>query len=143
MNKETFKHLDKELLRLEGSNAKDLEAEASGEKEVAMERLKLNHKASWSRTVKKLPEKELKEWPEEELPEAEVEVKKGVKRKADCDKAKSAKPKLPEDDGLKVVLAVAGRKRLCKENPPLKIRVGMLSARLKERFGYLCTETDT
>ncbi len=44
---------------------------------------------------------------------------------------------------MKVVLAVAGKKRACTEKQPVvKLTAGMLSARLRERFGHLCAEID-
>ena len=94
--------------------------------------------------MKKLPEKVLKEWPEAELQEVNKDWGKATKQKSwpEEGKARSAKHKPPETDEAKVVLTVAGKRRLCREFPPLKIRAGMLSARLRERYGYLCTETD-
>ncbi len=132
------------MLRLKGSKSRDLEEESRGRKEVVQEKLSLKYKTFWSRSVKRLPDKVLKEWPEAELQEINKDWVKGTKQKSWTEEgeARSAKHKLPETDEVKVVLTVAGKRRLCREFPPLKIRAGMLSARLKVKFGYLCTETD-
>ena len=132
------------MLRLKGSKSRDLEEESRGNKEVAQEKLPLKYKTFWSRSVKRLPEKVLEEWPEAELQEVNKDWGKATKQKSWPEEgiARSAKHKPPETDEAKVVLTVAGKRRLCREFPPQKIRAGMLSARLRERYGYLCTETD-
>ncbi len=144
LQEEDQRHLDKELLRAKGSKLKDLELQSRGRKPVKVEALSLKHKVNWSKGVKKFPEKSLKSWPEKELPEVYKDWRRGVKRKPEPQnlKPRSVKAPLPEGDEVKVVRAVAGQKRQCSVQPAFKLRAGMLSARLRERFGHLCTEED-
>ena len=101
----------------------------------------------WSITVKKLPLKQVKELGEERLDKvASFEAQKRRKVLSSLGtKTRLAKNlRLPEHDKVKLMYSNGKRnctKALLKEQPPQKLRLGMLSAKLQAKFRHLCTET--
>ncbi len=138
LNSEVQRHLDKELLRANGCKKKDLEEVSKGKKTSRAQALYLKHKVNWSDTVVKLPEKVLKEWPEENL--QNVEYKRPLKKQEVTQATRRVSASLPRTEVVGVVLKVAGKKRACTEGEGPKLTPGMLRGKLLQRFGHLCTE---
>ncbi len=147
ISKEAQKHLDKEVLRAKGGKQKDLEKQAAGEQEVEYKELLLKHKVLWSRTIKKLPPQQVKELGEEKLQKVACFNTQRVRKVLSSlrPRARSAKNlRLPEHDKVKLMYSNGKRnctQALLKEQPPQKLRLGMLSAKLQAKFRHLCTET--
>ena len=138
---EVQEHLDKEVLKANCNKAKDYEEQKAGQKEVTRRKLLLKGKVTWSANVKKLHPKLLAHFNPEavlEKPEDARSLKtENLKRsRTSCSRLAA----LPLHDDLKAT-SKRGCKRACTatSEPILKLRMGMLSARLQARFGYLCT----
>ena len=124
-----------------------------GEKEVQVSKLSLKHKVGWSKAVKKLDKDQAKDFQESalraevELEEEKPEAKKKKKKKSLGPVGalgSSRKRFLPATDFV-AAKTKTHAKRPCMRAPQkgessLKLRLGMLSAGLQTRFGYLCAE---
>ncbi len=149
MTKEQKAHVDKEVLRAKGSKIKDLQEELEGKRSTVACELKLKHKVSWSKGIRRMPE-DFENFKPAELLQTNKDFKATTKRsrsKGQTPRAASKKvvPAPPQSDRVGLVLAARGTKRkLCtttqQELPALKLKAGMLSAKLRDRFGHLCTE---
>ena len=147
---EAQRHLDKEVLRAKGGKLRDLEQQASGEHEVESKELTTKNKTLWSKTVKRLPVGLAQKLLEEKLQQTEEcqsrkarEAKKAVSCRLHFRRPPARNLRLPEHDNTQIVY-VKG-KRNCTPAPrtgePLpKLRRGMLSAKLRDRFSHLCIE---
>ncbi len=111
--------------------------------------LKLKHKVGWSKGIRRMPE-DYKNFGPAELLQTNKDFKakaKGGRSEEKATRAASRKvePAPPQSDRVGLVLAARGTKRkLCtttqQELPALRLRASMLSAKLRDRFGHLCTE---
>ncbi len=109
--------------------------------------LLLKNKVLWSKTVRRLAPVHTKELRQENLQKvASFQTAKGLKVLSRLrPRTRFARTLgLPEHDCAKLVYS-NGRRNCTqaplKGQPPLKLRLGMLSAKLKAKFGHLCTET--
>ncbi len=141
---EIQKHLDKEMLRANRSRIKDLKEQVEGHKEVEVKDLVLKHKALWSKAVRSLPDELRKEFKEVSLrnKKSKAAVKTCRRLRRGVARSRVAKPRLPEHDCAKLVCSTG--KRLCQPalqrgQLALKLSPGMLSAKLRAKFGHLCT----
>ncbi len=105
-------------------------------------KLSLKGKTTWTERVKPLSQRILEEFPGVE--KLEVEYEGNCKHKSGGNKRKVGEVgvlelKPPCHDFVQPAV-VQHAKKACTFRQPI-LRIGMLSARLKERFGHLCTET--
>ena len=140
---EAQKHLDYEVLRANGNKTSELNEHLEKKKKVVVQRLKLKRKCNWTNTVKRFPKKLLEDFDEAEEVEAQPEKKareeagsrKGVgglgRKRAPC-------PCLPQHDFVQPLFKKV--KHEASQREPV-LRASMLSARLRERFGHLCTDS--
>ncbi len=144
MSEKVQMHVDKEILRANGNLLKDLESQVKGEKQVKFGALTLKRKARWTKGVKKLPKELLEEFLEEPVkPEAEQHEEAPRVRKPG-NKRLSASVEAPVHDFVQPPVAKGNKRKANTEAPPKEVfalRASMLSIRLRERFGYLCTDT--
>ncbi len=149
VSREAQRHLDRELLKANGSKRTEVEEQLKGEKDVTVGKLCLKKKVAWSKGARKL-KPELAEAFREESLRAEVafeEDENTFSKRARGVGARTylKKKRLPDTDFVGARTRGQTKKR-CMEAPQtgelsLIIRPGMLSTALRNRFGYLCTET--
>ncbi len=135
-------HIDREVLRANGNKTADLDKNLKGQVKVVVQRLKLKRKCTWTQTVKKLPEKLLKDFgaAEQVKEEPELQLKKEAAKNEGLGRVgrkRAPCTSLPQHDFVQPLF-----KKVKQEASPreLVVRTGMLSARLRERFGHLCTD---
>ncbi len=142
MSKRVQEHVDSEILRANGNKAKDLRSQPKGEEKITIAKLSLKRKVGWSNAVKKFPNDLSEEFqleagkPEAELCETKTKLK-GRRRKG------PSRVVAPVHDFVQPLVAKGDKRKASTPAPPKEeftLRANMLSARLRERFGYLCTE---
>ncbi len=138
-------HVDKEILRANGNLLKDLESQVRGEKEVKCAELTLKRKTRWTKGVKKFPVELLEHFlAEATQPEMEHDEEVPEKEKRLNTKKLLARVEAPVHDFVQPPVDRGTKRKACAEAPHKEVfvlRASMLSTRLRERFGYLCTDT--
>ena len=138
----TQKLITQELLFLNGNKIKDHGREIKDGATIRFSKLSLKGKTAWTQRVKTLAKAQLEEFPgagsfklegcKVESPEQEG---RGKKRKVAENGRCSARP--PVGDFVQPLLVKHAKKHSTSQMPVL--RIGMLSAGLREKFGHLCT----
>ncbi len=146
MSERAQAHVDKEILRANGNLVKELESQTKGEKKVKAAKLTLKRKVRWTKSVTRFPEALLQDFLKEvPKPEAEEEEVRGGAAKEKEPKRKSlARVAALVHDFVPPPVAKGNKRKASTSAPPKEefvLRASMLSTRLRERFGYLCTET--
>ena len=145
LNLETQKHLDKEILRANGNKVTNLQKNLEGEEKVAVHRLKLKKKCSWTQTVKRLPEVLRRDFvvPQRQVQQPSQSRKEGAAAAKGLGGLGSGRKRvvdtsLPKHDFVQPLFKKAKQQASQRE---LVVTIGMLSAKLREKFSHLCTET--
>ncbi len=134
------------MLKL-NNKAKDLDnLVKEGEGQVKEAKLVFKHKVLWCRGLAKFAEAVLKELPKSPTTEKKPEEKQskvGAKRSHAEVSAPRSKTAWPKHDFVQAPVVKSDRKHkktpLATPKGEFVLRTSMLSARLRERFGYLCT----
>ncbi len=135
--------VDLEVLYLNGNKKADLGGAPREGDKVRLAKLDLRNKVTWSKKVRALPKQLLDELPQAEVLVSDAEEPKaaatrsGKRKSGDLGLELSTPP--PSHDFVQPAV-VCTNKKACTTKQPV-LRIGMLSAKLKERFGHLCTET--
>ncbi len=147
MSQRAQAHVDKEILKANGNLAKDMESQTRGEKMVKAAKLSLKRKVRWTKNVRRFPDALLKDFLEKApRPEAEEELREGAAKEQEPKKKKKSLARIaaPVHDFVPPPVTKGNKRKASTSTAPkeeLVLRASMLSARLRERFGYLCTET--